>query len=70
MKSMRCINFERVEERYGFTIYREEDRVFDDFTGEYSGIVYVFYNVFNPQDFLLESFRTLEEAQRYILTII
>ena len=70
MKRMRCIKAEQVEERYGFTINREEDRAYNDFTGEYSGRVYVFYTVNDPEDGMLESFKTLKEAQRYIDRII
>ena len=70
MKRMRCIKAEQVEERYGFTINREEDRAYNDFTGEYSGRVYVLYTVNDPEDGMLESFKTLKEAQRYIDRII
>jgi hypothetical protein len=70
MKRMRCIKAEQIDERYGFTINREEDRAYDDFTGEYSGRVYVFYTVNDPEDGMLESFKTLREAQKYIERII
>ena len=70
MKRMRCIKAEQIEERYGFTINREEDRAFDDFTGEYSGRVYVFYTVNDPEDGMLESFKTIKEAQKYIEKIL
>lgn len=69
MKRMRCIKCEVIEERYGFTINREEDRQYDDFTGEYSGRTKVFYTV-NDEDWMLESFKTLKEAQKYIERII
>ena len=61
---MRCIKCERLEVRNGYIINREEDRKMDDFTGEFSGRVKVFYTV-NDEEIILESFKTLREAQRY-----
>ena len=70
MKRMRGIKAEQIEERHGFTINREEDRQYDDFTGEYSGRTYVFYTVNDPDDGMLESFKTKKEAQKYISKIL
>lgn len=70
MKRMRCIKAEQIEERHGFTINREEDRQYNDFTGEYHGRTYVFYTVNDPDDGMLESFKTLREAQKYIEKIL
>lgn len=61
---MKCIKCEEIEKRNGFTICREEDRKQDFFTGELSGKTKVFYTV-NTEDCMLESFKTLREAQRY-----
>ena len=61
---MRCIKCEQLEVRNGYTINREEDRKYNDFTGEYSGRIKVFYTV-NDDELILESFKTLREAQRY-----
>lgn len=60
----RCIKCEVLEKRNGYTINREEDRKFDDFTYEPKGRVRVFYTV-NDDECILESFKTLREAQRY-----
>ena len=60
----KCIKCEQLEVRNGYVICREEDRKFDDFTGEPKGKVKVFYTV-NDDELILESFKTLREAQRY-----
>ena len=70
MKNTRCIKAEQIEERHGFTINREEDRQYNDFTCEYYGKTYVFYTVNDPEDGMLESFKTLREARKYIEKII
>lgn len=70
MKRTRCIKAEQIEERHGFTINREEDKQYNDFTGEYYGRTYVFYTVNDPNDGMLESFKTLREAQKYIEKIL
>ena len=70
MKRTRCIKAEQIEEKHGFTINREEDRQYNDFTGEYYGRTYVFYTVNDPEDGMLESFKTLREAQKYIEKIL
>lgn len=70
MKRTRCIKAEQIEERHGFTINREEDKQYNDFTGEYYGRTYVFYTVNDPEDGMLESFKTLREAQKYIEKIL
>jgi hypothetical protein len=59
----RCIKCEILEERNGYAIHREEDRKFDDFTGEPKGRITVFYTA-NKDDWF-ESFKTLREARRY-----
>jgi hypothetical protein len=64
MKNMRCIKCEQIEERNGYVICREEDRQYNDFTGEYSGRVHVYYTV-NTEDMMLESLKTLREARKY-----
>ena len=60
----RCINCKRLEIRNGYVINREEDRKYDPFTDTYSGRVKVFYTV-NDNEMMLESFKTLKEAQKY-----
>ena len=50
MKRTRCIKAEQIEEKHGFTINREEDRQYNDFTGEYYGRTYVFYTVNDPEE--------------------
>lgn len=62
---MRCIKCEVIEERNGYIITREEDRKFDDFTGEYSGKIQVFYGVIEDDE-LTESFKTLKAARKYV----
>lgn len=62
--SYRCIKAEKIEERNGYQINREEDRKYNAFTDEYSGRVRVFYTVNDDED-MLESFKTLREAQKY-----
>ena len=61
---MQCIKCEQLEIRNGYVICREEDRKYDDFTGQYTGSVKVFYTV-NDDELMLESFKTLRAAQRY-----
>ena len=70
MKNTRCFKAEQIEERHGFTINREEDKQYNDFTGEYYGRTYVFYTVNDPEEGMLESFKTLREARRYIEKIL
>ena len=70
MKRMKCIKAEQIEERYRFRINREEDRSYNEITGEYSGRIYVFYTVNDPEDGMLESFKTLKEARKYIEKIL
>lgn len=60
MKNIKCEVLETVN---GYTIHREEDRKYNDFTGEYSGRIHVFYTA-NKEDWF-ESFKTLAEARRY-----
>lgn len=61
---MKCIKCEVIEQRNGYIINREEDRKYNEFTGEYSGRIKVFYTV-NTEEDMLESFKTLREARRY-----
>lgn len=65
----RCIKSELVESRNGFTINREEDRLFDPFTFEFHGRIRVWYTV-NTEDDMLDSFKTLKEARRYIDNVL
>ena len=69
MKRMKCIKCEVVDTYYGFNINREEDRMYDDDTDEYSGRVRVFYAV-NDGDDMLESFKTIKEAKKWIEKIL
>lgn len=66
---MRCVKCEVVETYYGFTICREEDKKVDIITEESYGRPYVFYTV-NDDDCMLESFKTLKEAKKYIEKIL
>lgn len=69
MKRMKCIKCTVLEIYYGFTINREEDRMYDDDIDEYSGRIKVFYTV-NDEDCMLESFKTLKEAKKWIEKIL
>lgn len=60
----RCVKCEIIETRNGYTINREEDRKIDELTYEPKGRAKVFYTV-NDEELILESFKTLREAQRY-----
>lgn len=64
MKNTRCVKCEKIEERNGYTINREEDREIDMFTLEPIGRTYVFYTV-NTDEMMIESFKTLREARKY-----
>lgn len=66
---MKCVKCEVVETYYGFTITREEDKKVDILTEEPYGRSYVFYAV-NDDDGMLESFKTLREAKKWIEKII
>lgn len=62
---------ELVESYYGFLIYKEWDKDYNPFTGEYSGHAKVFYAVIDPtEDEMLDSFKTLREAKKFIEKII
>lgn len=60
----RCIKCEQLEVRNGYIINREEDKKIDCLTYEPYGRATVFYTV-NTEEDMLESFKTLREAQRY-----
>ncbi len=53
-----------VDEINGYQIVRCEARKHDDFTGEFSGRIKVYYDVCD-EEMILESFKTLAEAKRY-----
>ena len=65
----RCVNCKVIETYYGFTINREEDKKVDPFTDETYGRTTVFYTV-NDSDNMLESFKTLREAKKWIEKIL
>ena len=65
----RCMESKLVEEISGFYIFREVDRMRDD-CGEYHGKSRVFYAVYTEMDSdMLESFKTLRAAEKYIKEI-
>lgn len=68
----RCIKCEIVETYYGFTITREEDKKVDIFTNETYGRTTVFYTVYEDVENgdMLESFKTLKEAKKWIEKIL
>ena len=68
-KMTRCVKCEVVETYYGFTITREEDKKFDPFTFETYGRATVFYVVNDGED-MLESFKTLKDAKKWIEKIL
>ena len=61
----RCVDCKVVESYYGYTINREESKKVNPFTDEIYGRKYVFYTV-NDGEWMLESFKTLKEAKKYI----
>ena len=65
----KCVKCEVVETYYGFTINREEDKKVDIITEEPYGRATVFYTV-NDGDDMLESFKTLKEARKWIEKIL
>lgn len=65
----KCVKCEVVDTYYGFTINREEDKKVDIFTGETYGRTTVFYTV-NDGDDMLESFKTIKEAKKWIEKIL
>lgn len=65
----RCVKCEVVETYFGFTITREEDKKVDIFTDEPYGRTTVFYTV-NDGDDMLENFKTLREAKKWIEKIL
>lgn len=67
----KCIRSYKVKEYFGFYIYKEFDKKYDDIMDVYSGHEKVFYTVIDPAyDEMLESFKTLTEAEKYIRKII
>lgn len=65
----RCIKSEIIETYYNFTICREEDKKVDIFTNETYGRTTVFYTVYDGDD-MLENFKTLKEAKKWIDKIL
>lgn len=65
----RCVKCEPIETYYGFIICREEDKKVDFITEEPYGRSTVFYTV-NDDDCMLESFKTLREAKKWIEKIL
>ena len=66
---MKCVKCEFIDTYYGFTINREEDQKIDLITEEPHGRKYVFYTV-NDDENMLESFKTLKEAKKWIEKIL
>lgn len=60
----KCISVKELETRNGYTITREEDKKYDEYSGEYKGHTKVFYCV-SDIDLTLECFKTLREARKY-----
>ena len=62
---------ELVGSYYGFLIYKEWDKDYDPFTEKFSGHAKVFYTVIDPStDEMLDSFKTLREAKKFIEKIL
>lgn len=72
-KMYKCIRSYLVKEYFGFHIYKEFDKKYDDIIDTYSGHEKVFYTVIDPcEDEMVgcESFKTLSQAEAYIRQII
>lgn len=64
MYTKKCYNVKVLETRNGYTITREEDKKWNEYTGEYEGHTSVWYCV-SDEDMTLECFKTLREARKY-----
>lgn len=64
----RCIECKIIETYYGYAITREVDKKIDLLTNEPYGRATVFYTVYEDVENgdMLESFKTLKEAKKYI----
>lgn len=64
-----CVKSDWVDVYRGMYIYKEYDKVWDDTKGKPAGHAKVYYAIYVPdgkEEVLTESFKTLEEAKRYI----
>lgn len=67
----RFIRGYKVKEYYGFDIYKEYYKLYDDIMGEYKGHEKVGYTVMDSVDNdVIGNFKTLAEATAYIRKII
>lgn len=67
----KCIKHEIIETYFGFQISKEWDKEYDPIMDEYKGQAKVFYAVIDPtEDVMLESFKTLKEAKKWIEKIL
>jgi hypothetical protein len=64
-----CIKSEKVENYHGFIICREEDKKRDPETLETYGHTKVYYTVYDGDD-MLENFKTLKDAKKWIEKIL
>lgn len=64
-----CVKSDWVDSYRGMYIYKEQDKMWDDYDGKPIGRAKIFYAVYVPdgnEEVLTESFKTLREAKKYI----
>lgn len=64
-----CVKSDWVDSYRGMYIYKEQDKMWDDYDGKPIGRAKIFYAVYVPdgnEEILTESFKTLREAKKYI----